>query len=155
MTDAGSRSLFFFNFQDKVFYNFYMRKISNNFREAHKPPQDQMRDRRQQKRVVVEVLNLNGKIMCTNNVKVLNISSGGISIKADRRLNIGSSYLFKLEDKGEVLTIRGTVVYSKLRESRQGSNGDIVPVYVAGLKFTTVSDEKKINDIINFMENRQ
>jgi len=114
-----------------------------------------MQDRRQQKRVVVEVLNLKGKIMCTNNVKVLDISSGGISIKADRRLNIGSSYLFKLEDKGEVLTIRGTVVYSKLRESRQGSNGDIVPVYVAGLKFTTVSDEKKINDIINFMENRQ
>lgn len=115
-----------------------------------------MSDRRQFKRFSVNILGMNGKMMFARNVKVVNISMGGISFKADRRLNIGRNYTVKLENKDQVLTMEGSVVSSVLSESQKDSAGDIVPVYTAGMKFIRVSDESRLKEIINsVMERRE
>jgi len=114
-----------------------------------------MQDRRRHKRFAMDIMDMKGKMMFARAVKILNISSGGILFKADRRLNIGRNYVLKLENKGEVLTIHGTVICSKLTESQKDPEGDIIPIYTAGMKFTKVSNENKINEIINLIKDRR
>ncbi len=113
-----------------------------------------MRERRQHKRFRVDVVEINGKMMLADEVKILDISIGGVSLTADRRLNMGGEYAIKLEDKGKVLTVKGTVVWSVLSGNKKGPDGEIIPVYTAGMKFVDVSD-KKINEIADFIENRK
>ncbi len=96
-------------------------------------------------------MEINGRMVFADNVTILDISAGGVSLKADRRLNIGNKYTLKLEDEENVLTVTGTIVWSVLSETREVPGGDIVPVYTAGMKFTDVSGEKS-SEIINFIE---
>jgi PilZ domain-containing protein len=114
-----------------------------------------MVDRRRFERFSVNILDMNGKMMFARNVKIVNISMGGISFKADRRLNIGRNYSVKLENKDRVLTMEGSVVSSVLGESQKDSAGDIVPIYTAGMKFTKVSDESRLKEIINLVMQQQ
>jgi len=108
-------------------------------------------EKRRYKRFRVDVMEINGSMIFAENVKILDISVGGISLKADRRLNIGNEYTLKMEDEGNVLTVKGTIVWSVLSETRGIPGGDIVPVYTAGMKFTDVSGGKS-GEIINFIE---
>lgn len=114
-------------------------------------------DRRQFERFSVNILDMNGKMMFARNVRIVNISMGGISFKADRRLNIGRNYIIKLklENKDQVLTMEGSVVSSVLSESQKDSAGNVVPVYTAGMKFTRVSDESRLKEIINLVMDRR
>ena len=114
-----------------------------------------MADRRQFERFSVNILDMNGKMMFARNVKVVNISMGGISFKADRRLNIGRNYTIKLENRDQVLTMEGSVVSSVLSESQKDPAGDVIPVYTAGMKFTKVSDESRLKEIIDSVIDRR
>ena len=58
-----------------------------------------MRDKRKYKRFKLNDLEVNGKMVLATEVKVINISISGISLKANRRLNIGSDYTLKLEGR--------------------------------------------------------
>jgi hypothetical protein len=110
-----------------------------------------MEDRRRHKRFKVDVLDVHGQILFASDVKILNISVGGVLLKADRRLNIGRSYVLKMESKNHYLTIKGTVVRSTLSDSLRDSQGDVVPIYTAGIKFTDVSTNR-IKEIAQFIE---
>lgn len=110
-----------------------------------------MENKRRYKRFIVEGMDINGRLMFTTDVSVLNISLSGISIKADRRLEIGREYTLKLEDHDQVVTVKGTVIWSSLIGNREGQHGEMVPVYNAGLKFTNVLNDR-ISEIINFIE---
>jgi hypothetical protein len=114
-----------------------------------------MADRRRFERFNANIPDMNGKMMFARNVKVVNISMGGISFKADRRLNIGRKYTVKLENRDQVLTMEGSVVSSVLSESQKDSAGDIIPVYTAGMKFTRVSDESRLKEIISLVMDRR
>ena len=96
-------------------------------------------------------MEVNGKMLMARYVKILDISVSGLSLKADRRLNIGSEYTLDIEGKGTVLKIKGIVVWSILGESIETPRGDFIPVYKAGMKFTDVSEEK-MKEIENFIE---
>jgi hypothetical protein len=111
-----------------------------------------MKDRRRYKRFKVDLMEINSKLVFARNVKVVNISIDGISLKADRRLNIGSEHTLKIESKGKVLNINCTIIWACLTESIADSMGNIVPIYTAGMKFKNVSDEK-IKEIADFIEN--
>jgi c-di-GMP-binding flagellar brake protein YcgR len=74
-------------------------------------------------------------------VKVIDISISGISLKANRRLNIGSDYTLKLEGN-DTISLRGTVIWSSLNETRKGSQGEMIPIYSAGMKFKDMSAER-------------
>ena len=102
-----------------------------------------MWDSRQHKRFTVDVIDMHGKMVLANDVKILDISLSGISLKADRRLNIGCNHMLNIEDKDNILTVKGKVIWSLLSENKEGKHGEIVPIYTAGIKFTDITKEKK------------
>jgi hypothetical protein len=113
-----------------------------------------MDNRRQYERFSVDILEINGKMMFAKEVKILDISLGGVSLKADKRLNLGNEYTLKIEGKGKTLSIKGVVVWSWLSESREDDRGNLIPIYTAGMKFTDISDEslRAVGDFLD--ENR-
>ncbi len=90
----------------------------------------------------MEGMDIHGKMIFATEVRVLNVSVGGISLKADKRLNIGSEYSLKLLDGEKTVALRGTVVWSALSGHREGPHGDVVPFYTAGLKFVNLVSDK-------------
>jgi c-di-GMP-binding flagellar brake protein YcgR len=110
-----------------------------------------MQERRHHKRFTVDIMDINGTIIFGGYVKILNISLGGVLLKVDRRLNIGRNYLLKLEGKGMILTVKGTVLRCILSESRRNQKGEIIPIYTTAMKFTDLSNDK-IVEITNFIK---
>src|SRR4030042_6454314 len=110
-----------------------------------------MTERRRYTRFRMEVVDITGKMMVADEVTIIDISVGGVSLKADRRLNIGHEYAVKMENSGRVLAVKGLVVWSVLSRNKEGARGDSIPLYTAGMKFMDVSD-KKLEEIVNFIE---
>jgi len=110
-----------------------------------------MPDNRRHKRFAVDDMEIHGKMVFASEVKVVNISISGISIKADRRLDIGSEYTLKIESSEKILSLRGVVVWSNICGSRAGSHGDQVPLYAAGLRFTDVLSDR-MTELLDFIE---
>lgn len=110
-----------------------------------------MQDNRRFKRFSLKTLEIHGRMIAATEVKVVDISIGGIGIRANRRLNIGHEYALKLEARDKVLSLKGMVVWSKLSDNMLGSHGEVVPVYTAGLKFKAISDDK-ITQLLDFIE---
>jgi len=94
-----------------------------------------MQDKRSHKRYRLDVIELNSRIIFADKVEILDISLCGIAIKADRRLNMDCEYLLRLDNKGEHVSVKGTVVRSSLVGTEKRSTGEKVPIYIAGLKF--------------------
>ena len=94
-----------------------------------------MQDKRQHKRYNLDLIEINGKMSLTDKVEVLDISLGGIALKADRRLNIGKEYMIKLQEKGKTLDVKGIVVRSELSGMEERGHGERVSIYSAGLVF--------------------
>jgi c-di-GMP-binding flagellar brake protein YcgR len=110
-----------------------------------------MDDKRRHKRYSVNLFSIHGKIPLANSVEILNISVGGVLIKLDRRLGIGSNYLLKLQSREKVLSIKGIVTRCSLSESQKDPKGDVVPYYTAGMEFMDISSEK-IDEIADFIK---
>ena len=108
-----------------------------------------MRDKRRYKRVTLNDLEVNGKMIAATEMKVVDISISGISLKANSRLDIGVEYPLKLEGKTAV-SLRGTVVWCSLNETRKRSDGEMMAIYSAGLKFKKMSTEKT-TELLNFI----
>jgi hypothetical protein len=119
---------------------------------ARKDNKDNMEERRRHKRFSMDIMEINGKMVLASYIKILDISIGGVSFKANRRLNMGTEYSLKMENKGVELTVKGTIVRSTLSESIKDQRGNFVPVYAAGMQFTDVSEEK-IKEIEAFILN--
>ncbi len=94
-----------------------------------------MQDKRRYKRYRLDVMELNSRIIFADKVEILDISLCGIAIKADRRLNMDCEYLLRLDNKGGHISVKGIVVRSSLVGTEERSNGERVPIYIAGLKF--------------------
>jgi hypothetical protein len=94
-----------------------------------------------------------GEVVVASKVEILNLSLGGVAIRADRRLNIGSDYTLKLEMGDRFVAMPGVVVWSVLSGLGRG-RGDEAPEYSAGLRFTAAVTDK-IQGVIEFIdENR-
>src|SRR4030042_6787062 len=90
-------------------------------------------------------------MLFAKDVEIIDISFGGILLKADKRLNPGSDYTLKIWDKEKPISIKSTVVWSLLSELRKNPNGDLIPMYTAGMQFTRVSN-KTISNIAQLIE---
>jgi hypothetical protein len=95
-----------------------------------------MREERAHKRFVVRDMDIDGKMLFAREVKVMDVCMLGISLKADRRFEIGREYTVKLAYKDKALLLKGTVVWSVLNGKNTGSRGNVIPIYEAGIKFT-------------------
>jgi len=113
-----------------------------------------MQERRQHKRYKVDITEINGTMVLAKNVKILNISIGGVCLQIEKRLNIGSQYALRIEGKGKVLIVKGSIVWALMSGSSANSDGSIIPIYKTGMKFIDVSNEK-INEIVNFIEDHK
>jgi len=113
---------------------------------------DNMEEKRRDKRFSVDIMDINGKMVLATYVKIIDISIGGVSFKANRRLNMGSEYSLKMESRGGELTVKGIIVRATLSESIKDQRGNFVPVYSAGMQFTDTSEEK-IKEIEAFILN--
>jgi Tfp pilus assembly protein PilZ len=110
-----------------------------------------MNNTRRYKRFKVDVMEINGKMLLARYVKIKDISIGGLSLQTERMIRIGSEYALRIEGKGRVLSVSGVVIWSLLGQSITDSEGNIVPLYTAGMKFTDGSSEKE-KEIIDFLE---
>jgi hypothetical protein len=107
--------------------------------------------RRRHPRFTVE--DIRGHLVLASEVEILNLSLGGVALRADRRLNIGSEYTLKLEMGDRFMAMPGVVVWSVLSGMRR-ARGEDAPLYSAGLKFTGMIDEK-VQGLLEFIdENR-
>lgn len=109
-------------------------------------------EKRRYKRYALDIYDVHSEMLFAKELKILDISIAGISLKADKRMNIGREYTLKIIAKDQTLILKGKVMWSLLSENQEGAHGDIIPIYTAGLKFTDVSNEK-MKEIINFIEN--
>lgn len=93
-----------------------------------------MTDKRRHPRFVVT--GVHGKMVFSSRVEIANLSLGGVALKADRRLNIGSEYTLRIEKDAQNVEIKGVVVWSTLSSLVTGPDGESVAEYSAGLRFT-------------------
>ena len=112
-----------------------------------------MHGKRRYNRFKLNDREVNGTMLLTSEVKVIDISISGISLKVNRRLNIGSDYTLKLEGR-KTLSLKGTVVWCSLIETSKGSQGDIVHIYSAGMQFEDMSD-KRITELQYFIDSHK
>jgi Tfp pilus assembly protein PilZ len=91
------------------------------------------------------------KMAFADAVQIQKIGLGGISVKAERRMNIGKEYILKLENKKNIITTKGIVVWALLSESKADSKGNIISIYSHGLKFTNDTNEQieRFMDVID------
>jgi hypothetical protein len=115
------------------------------------PYTPEAQDMRQRKRYKMDETEIHGKLAFANEVKIHDISLGGMSLKADRRINIGKEYLLKLKYKETEISAKGVVVWSVLSESQADSKGNVIPIYSCGLKFNSPSNEQ-IKQFIGLIE---
>jgi hypothetical protein len=106
-----------------------------------------MKDKRKHERFALNGTDGNGSMLSASYVKVLDISLTGISFEADRRLNLGQGYALQLRSDGKGMTLKGIIVWSSVIGNKADEKGNAIPIYRAGMKFTTVSPE-----VENFIE---
>jgi len=100
-----------------------------------------MENKRQYQRFSTEFIDLHGKILFSTDIKILNMSVGGISFTADKRLTKGGVYVLRLERKNCKIFLEGTILWSKPAENRPEEGNR--KTYMVGLKFLHSSDTQK------------
>jgi hypothetical protein len=91
------------------------------------------------------------RIIFAKTVEIRDISVDGISLKSDKRFEINRGYRIKIEREDEVISLDGVVVWSALNGSIRNANGEIVPIYIAGLRFENIEGEKMVH-LKNFVD---
>ncbi len=100
-----------------------------------------MTNKRRYKRFSVDLVSIGGRMVRATEVTLLDISADELSLRADMRLNMGSSYVLKVHDANGNIALKGTVLWSSLTETRQGPDGDVIPQYKAVLKLANASPQ--------------
>jgi hypothetical protein len=111
-----------------------------------------MEERRRCPRFTVE--NIHGRLIAESEVEILNMSISGAAVKVERRLTMGGQYNLKLDRDGGTMTVKTEVVWSVLTEFHKNKEGDEVPVYSAGLKFTDILTPR-IAELLSFIDDHK
>jgi hypothetical protein len=96
-------------------------------------------ERRQQNRYRGE--GIQGNILNSNDLQVLNISIHGAAIETVRRLELNREYTIRFRCCESSFQMRALIVWATL-VSKEKNDKRIVPLYRAGAKFMHVSDEQ-------------
>jgi hypothetical protein len=113
-----------------------------------------MREKRQHVRFKVNGSDIIARMMLARKVEINDISVNGVSLKADRRIEIGRVYQLKLECRNEVLPVNGVVIWSRLNEMSKTPAGEMVPIYKAGLRFRFAADSGIMRELIDFIRDK-
>jgi hypothetical protein len=106
-------------------------------------------ENRRHPRYMVE--DVQGNVLYTSDIEVLNISVDGAAIETARRLEVNREYSFRIKYKDISLSLKGSVVWALLTTRFKKDMQSSVPVYRAGIKFTDVLSEKA-EALLKFIE---
>jgi hypothetical protein len=109
------------------------------------------RDKRRSPRFTVE--SLQGTMIMASPVEILNLSLGGVAVRATRRFNLGCEYTLKLQSGDHALPLKGLVVWAVLSGSKR-ENGEVLPQYSAGLRFTDLMSQR-LQELIGFIDHNK
>jgi len=98
-----------------------------------------------------DVDSVHGRMAYMSDINILNISMDGAAIATTQRLSLDREYALKLNYENSSVTLRGKIVWSVLSHSKALKNGEVVPVYKAGVKFTNVLTDAATN-LIAYIE---
>jgi hypothetical protein len=101
-----------------------------------------------------EVSGLHGRTLFSTDIDILNISMDGAAIATLQRLSLGREYAIKIRAEGDDFTLRGIVVWSMLSHSRTLENGEVAPVYRAGIRFTNTLTSAAMQ-LMSYIENNR
>lgn len=110
-----------------------------------------MRNMRKHKRFKVDSRDLSSKMSQVGEVEIIDISLGGVALKAEKKLNIGKECLMILEHEGKQLKVKGIVVRSELSGIERKADGETVTVYSVGIFFKDES-AGKVKDFLDSIE---
>ncbi len=109
-----------------------------------------MRNMRKHKRFKLDVVDLSSKMSMIGNVEIIDISTGGVALRADRKLNMGKECLMTLGYAGKNINVKGIVVRSELSGIEE-RDGERVTIYSAGILFKDESSGA-IKDFLDSIE---
>jgi PilZ domain len=98
-----------------------------------------MRNMRKQKRFKLDLLDLSSKMSLVGKVELIDISLGGVALKADKKLNIGKECLMTLGYEGKLINVKGIVVRSELSGIEEKADGETITIYSVGIFFKNES----------------
>ena len=98
---------------------------------------DNKLDKRQWQRYIVDDGEIAVIIGSSDDAKVVDISTGGISFKTEKRLDHDKQYVIKLKRKDSVLTLHGVIKWVSLNEyTKLHPQSELIPKYTIGMQFT-------------------
>lgn len=89
-----------------------------------------------------EVSGLRGSLVVPIEIRVINLSLGGMALETHSYLQFGRAYNLRLEGAGRSLALSGTVAWCSLKGTRKSEHGEVLPVYRAGLRFEELGGER-------------
>jgi hypothetical protein len=100
---------------------------------------------RRHRRFRLTSVEVTGQMTSTSEVSLIDIGLGGLSLQADRRLNIGGTYMLKLECEKKMVSVVCQVTWARISGRKTLVDGESIPLYTAGMKFIGLSAEGASN----------
>lgn len=97
-----------------------------------------------------QVEGIKGSFLFTTGARVLNLSLDGMSLETNNPLKIGREYSLRLDEGAHQMPLRGTVVWCTLVKTARDENGDVQPVFRAGIHFADIMSGKA-NELRSFI----
>jgi len=110
-----------------------------------------MTNNRKHERLSSKGLNIHCKVHFATEIDLLNISNSGALVSLVKPLHIGKSYTLHIRHEDSDISLTGVVVWERLVGSKTNEEGEIVPLYKAGIKFDSILT-KKGSELISFIE---
>jgi hypothetical protein len=130
------------SWHDVCILNKYGYNVMDKALEIERFP-DPMQEKRRYERYPADFLDINGRILFSSGITIHNISIGGIAFSTDKKLIAGRNYALRLESKGRILNIMGTIMWSRSSSTNQ-ENGSIFVICTVGMKFLNLSGRQVI-----------
>jgi hypothetical protein len=115
---------------------------------------DISQDRRKHQRHPVSITDITGKMLFAKNIEITDISVGGISLITDRKLDVGTGYILRIEWEGKGLTVKVIVKWSAISQKMEHPGGAVTHIYKVGMEFINTPEED-IRRIITFLRRRE
>jgi hypothetical protein len=106
---------------------------------------------RKHERLSSKGLNIHCKVRFATEIDLLNISNSGALVSLVKPLHIGQKYTLHIRHEDSEISLTGVVVWERLVGSKTNEEGEIVPLYKAGIKFDAILT-KKGAELISFIE---
>jgi hypothetical protein len=113
---------------------------------------DKKWDNRQWQRYIVDDGEIAVMIGSYDEAKVVDISTGGISFKTEKRLDHDKQYVIRLKRKDSVLTLHGVIKWVSLNEyTKLCSQSELIPKYTIGMQLTNLLGNTP-DEVVKFLD---